>query len=198
MTKDTGSSGFDDPSPITPVRAPEVRPHVQTLNALVMTLVRKESIGKRAGMQLLDQMHAMLRIYQRDNRRRAIFEELDRPHADAADLADAMHTINAVLTADPRVRTWQAIIDEYTTRFVHGPVRKEAERDTLTQAARALADAAIVQALLGDDLIPYLESQDIDPAPWLAEDEQGFTTDRAVLTPYGMVIVQHPGPASPS
>jgi hypothetical protein len=161
------SGSMDESPPITPVRAPEVRPHVQALNALVMTLVRKESIGKREGMQLLDQMQAMLRTYQRDNRRRAIFEELDRPHADAADLAAAMHTITAVLPADPRVRTWQAIIDEYTIRFAHGPVRKEAERDTLTQAARALADAAIVQTLLGDDLIPYLEGQDIDPAPWL-------------------------------
>jgi hypothetical protein len=154
----------DEPPPITPVRAPEVRPQVQALHALVTILVRKESIGKREGIQLLDQMQVMLRIYQRENRRRAIFEELDRPHADAADLVASIQTVEQLLSADPRVHAWQAVIDEYTTRFAHGPIRKEAERDALTQAARALADAAIVQALLGDDLIPYLESQDIDPA----------------------------------
>jgi hypothetical protein len=152
----------DEPPPMTPVRAPEVRPQVQALHALVTILVRKESIGKREGLQLLDQMQVMLRIYHQENRRRAIFEELDRPHADAADLAECMQTIHDLLATDPRAQAWQAVIDEYTTRFAHGPIRKEAERDALTQAARALADAAIVQALLGDDLIPYLEGQDID------------------------------------
>ena len=59
------------------------------------------------------------------------------------------------------------MIDDYAAHFAAGPVRKEAERTALIQAARALADAALVQAGLGDDLIPSLEGQDIDPAPWL-------------------------------
>ena len=57
------------------------------------------------------------------------------------------------------------MIDDYATRFAAGPVWKDAERTALIQAARALADATLAQAGLGDDLIPYLEDQDIDPAP---------------------------------
>jgi hypothetical protein len=70
-----------------------------------------------------------------------------------------------LLGADPRAQAWQAVIDDYAARFAAGPVRKESERAALTQAARALADATMVQSGLGDELIAYLESQDIDPAP---------------------------------
>ena len=78
-----------------------------------------------------------------------------------------MQAVTQLLDADPRALAWQAVIDDYAARVAAGPVRKEAERRALIQAARALADATLVQAGLGDDLIPYLEGQDIDPAPWL-------------------------------
>jgi hypothetical protein len=104
------------------VRAPAVRPQVQALHVLVDTLLRKESFGKREGMQLIAQMQAMLTTYRVETRRRTIFEELDRPHADTADLAASMQVVAQLLGADPRVQAWQAVIDDYAARFAAGPV----------------------------------------------------------------------------
>jgi len=93
-------------------------------------------------------------------------------------VAAQIQVVEQLCLADPRAQAWQAVIDDYATRFAAGPVRKEAERDALTRAARALADATLSQAVLGDDLIAYLEDQDIDPALWLA------TTDDQKLPKY--------------
>ena len=157
----------DAPPPRIPLSYGIVKVQKKALTTFVATLRHKASLGTRDGQQLLGMMQAMLTTFVAENRRRAILEELDRPHADADDLAVAIAEVRRLAAQDPRARTWQQVIDEGTTRLATGPIRREADRYALFNAAEELAMATALAAISGDDLLPYLEAQDIDPTPWL-------------------------------